>query len=143
MSLGRIIEAISHSKFWKDTCIFVVEDDPQMGFDHIDGHRTVAFVISPYTRRKVVDSTNYNQTSMVRTIELILGLPPMNQIDASATPMNSCFMEKADLTPYSAVPNLIPLDRLNPADVGDQGSPRAALGGAIGEDESGRSRQGG
>ena len=99
VSLGRIIEAISHSKFWKDTCIFVVEDDPQMGFDHIDGHRTVALVVSPYTRRKVVDSTNYNQTSMVRTIELILGLPPMNQIDASATPMNSCFMEKADLDP--------------------------------------------
>ena len=94
LSLGRIVEAISHSKFWRDTCIFVVEDDPQMGFDHIDGHRTVATVISPYTRRKVVDSTNYNQTSMVRTIELILGLPPMNQIDASATPMNSCFMER-------------------------------------------------
>jgi YVTN family beta-propeller protein len=115
VALGRIIEAISHSKFWKDTCVFVVEDDPQMGFDHIDGHRTVALVVSPYTRRKLVDSTNYNQTSMVRTIELILGLPPMNQIDASATPMNSCFMEKADATPYSAVPNIIPLDRLNPA----------------------------
>jgi hypothetical protein len=114
VALGRIIEAISRSKFWKDTCIFIVEDDPQMGFDHIDGHRTVALVVSPYTRRKVVDSTNYNQTSMVRTIELILGLPPMNQIDASATPMSSCFMEKADLTPYSAVPNRIPLDRLNP-----------------------------
>jgi hypothetical protein len=114
VSLGRIIEAVSHSKFWKDTCIFVVEDDPQMGFDHIDGHRTVALVVSPYTRRKIVDSTNYNQTSMVRTIELILGLPPMNQIDASATPMNSCFMEHPDFTPYSAVPNLIPLDSLNP-----------------------------
>jgi YVTN family beta-propeller protein len=114
VSLGRIIEAVSHSKFWSETCIFVVEDDPQMGFDHIDGHRTVALVVSPYTRRKIVDSTNYNQTSMVRTIELMLGLPPMNQIDASATPMSSCFMEKPDLTPYSAVPNLIPLDRLNP-----------------------------
>jgi YVTN family beta-propeller protein len=114
VALGRIIEAISHSKFWKDTCIFVVEDDPQMGFDHIDGHRTVALVVSPYTRRNVVDSTNYNQTSMVRTIELILGLPPMNQIDASATPMNSCFMEKADMTAYSSVPNIVPLDRLNP-----------------------------
>src|SRR5205823_12062944 len=69
---------------------------------------------SPYTRRKLVDSTNYNQTSMVRTIELILGLAPMNQIDASATPMNSCFTDRPDLTPYSALPNLIPLDRLNP-----------------------------
>jgi YVTN family beta-propeller protein len=114
LALGRIVDAVSHSKFWKDTCIFIVEDDPQMGYDHIDGHRTVALVVSPYTRRKVVDSTNYNQTSMVRTIELVLGLPPMNQIDASATPMNSCFMEKPDLVPYSAVPNIIPLDRLNP-----------------------------
>jgi YVTN family beta-propeller protein len=114
LALGRIVDVVSHSKFWKDTCIFIVEDDPQMGYDHIDGHRTVALVASPYTRRRVVDSTNYNQTSMVRTIELILGLPPMNQIDASATPMNSCFMEKPDMTPYSAVPNIIPLDRLNP-----------------------------
>src|SRR5437588_1230336 len=85
-----------------------------MGFDHIDAHRTVAMVISPYTRRKVVDSTNYNQTSIVRTIELILGLPPMNQIDASATPMTSCFTKEPDLAPYLVVPNQIPLDRLNP-----------------------------
>ena len=83
------------AKFWPETCIFVVEDDPQNGFDHIDGHRTVALVVSPYTRRRVVDSTNYNQTSMVRTIELILGLPPMNQLDASATPMASCFSRQA------------------------------------------------
>ena len=81
LALGRIVEAISHSKFWPETCIFVVQDDPQTGFDHIDGHRTVALVISPYTRRKAVDSTNYNQTSMVRTMELVLGLPPMNQFD--------------------------------------------------------------
>src|SRR4051794_5830555 len=85
-----------------------------MGFDHIDAHRTVGMVISPYTRRNVVDSTNYNQTSIVRTIELMLGLPPMNQIDASATPMASCFQDRADLTPYSVVPNNIPLDRFNP-----------------------------
>ena len=88
LALGRIVEAVSHSKFWPETCIFVVEDDPQNGFDHVDGHRTVALVISPYTRREVVDSTNYNQTSMVRTIELMLGLPPMNQFDASATAMS-------------------------------------------------------
>jgi len=74
-------------QFWRNTCIFVVEDDPQAGLDHVDGHRTVAFVISPYTKRHVVDSTNYNQTGMVRTIELILGLPPMTQFDLSATPM--------------------------------------------------------
>jgi hypothetical protein len=92
----------------------VVQDDPQAGFDHIDGHRTVAMVISPYTRRRAVDSTNYNQTSMVRTIELLLQLPPMNQLDSSATPMASCFMDEPDFTPYDAVPNEIPLDRLNP-----------------------------
>ena len=95
LALGQIVEAVSRSKFWRETCIFVVEDDPQAGFDHIDGHRTVALVISPYTRRRGVDSTNYNQTSMVRTIEQILGLPPMNQLDASATPMASCFCDEA------------------------------------------------
>src|SRR5438128_6735032 len=82
LALGQVVEAVSKSKFWKDTAIFVVQDDPQAGFDHIDGHRTVALAISPYTRRHTVDSTNYNQTSMIRTMELILGLPPMNQIDA-------------------------------------------------------------
>jgi YVTN family beta-propeller protein len=114
LALGRIVEAVSHSKFWPNTCIFVVEDDPQAGLDHVDGHRTVAFVISPYTKRHVVDSTNYNQTSMVRTIELILGLPPMNQFDLSATPMASCFTDRPNLTPYDAVPNRIALDEMNP-----------------------------
>lgn len=113
LALGRIIEAISHSKSWKETCVFVVEDDPQNGFDHIDGHRTVALVVSPYTRRHVVDSTNYNQTSIVRSIESILGLPPMNQIDSAATPMASCFTDRLDATPYSAIKNNIPLDQLN------------------------------
>jgi len=121
LALGRIIEALSQSRFWLTTCVFVVQDDPQDGFDHIDGHRTVAMVVSPYTRRRAVDSTNYNQTSMVRTIELILGLPPMNQLDASAVAMTSCFADVADPTPYKAVPNRIPLDRLNPklADIRD------------------------
>jgi DNA-binding beta-propeller fold protein YncE len=114
LALGRIIEAISHSRFWPETCIFVVQDDPQNGFDHVDGHRTVAMVVSPYTRRRSIDSTNYNQTSMVRTIELILGLPPMNQLDASAIPMSACFTDIADPTPYDPVPNRIPLDRMNP-----------------------------
>jgi hypothetical protein len=122
VALGRVAEAVSNSKFWKETCIFVVEDDPQNGFDHIDGHRTVGMVISPYTRRGgAVDSTNYNQTSMVRTLELILGLPPMNQLDASATPMASCFTDKPDFSPYKAVTNNIPLDQMNPqtADIRD------------------------
>jgi DNA-binding beta-propeller fold protein YncE len=115
LALGRIVAALSRSRFWPETCVFVVEDDPQNGFDHIDGHRTVALVVSPYSRRRGVDSTNYNQTSMVRTVEQILGLPPMNQLDASATPMASCFGDRPDLTPYEAVKNNIPLDRLNPA----------------------------
>jgi hypothetical protein len=121
LALGRIVEGLSRSKFWPRTCIFVVEDDPQAGFDHIDGHRTVGQVISPYTRRRGVDSTNYNQISMVRTIEQILGLPPMNQFDAAATPMASCFADKPDLAPYEAVKNNIPLDRMNPqvADIED------------------------
>jgi YVTN family beta-propeller protein len=113
LALGQIVEAVSKSKFWSTTCMFVVEDDPQNGFDHVDGHRTVAFAISPYTKRKAVDSTNYNQTGMVKTIELMLGLPPMNQLDLSATPMRNCFQAMPDLTPYSHVPNRIPLDEMN------------------------------
>jgi hypothetical protein len=114
LALGRIVEAVSRSRFWKDTCIFVVEDDPQNGLDHVDGHRTVGLVISPYTRRRFVDHTNYNQTSMVRTMELILGLPPMNQLDSSATPMTTCFADRPNLEPYQAVPNQIRLDEMNP-----------------------------
>jgi YVTN family beta-propeller protein len=114
LALGRIVEAVTKSKFWKETCIFVVEDDPQFGFDHVDGHRSLIQVISPYTRRRFVDHTNYNQTGMVKSIELILGLPPMNQLDLSATPLRKCFQEKADLTPYTSVKNQVPLDVMNP-----------------------------
>jgi YVTN family beta-propeller protein len=114
LALGMVVEGISRSKFWGKTCIFVVEDDPQNGFDHIDSHRTVALVISPYTRRKYVDPTNYNQTGMVKTIELILGLPPMNQLDLSATAMRACFGDEPDLTAYKVRPNKIPLDQMNP-----------------------------
>jgi hypothetical protein len=124
LALGQVVEALSHSKFWKDTCILVVEDDPQNGFDHIDGHRTVAMVISPYTKRKVVDSTCYNQTGMVKTIELMLGLPSMNQLDLSATPMRNCFQAQADLTPYASVPNKIKLNEMNPSLRGLRGDAR-------------------
>jgi len=113
-ALGEIVEAVSKSKFWPETCIFVVEDDPQSGYDHVDGHRTVALVISPHTRRRHVDHTNYNQTGMVKTIELILGLPPMTQLDLSATAMRDCFAGAADLTPYQARPAQVPLDEMNP-----------------------------
>ena len=114
LALGQIVEAISHSRFWKDTCIFAIEDDPQNGWDHVSGYRTTAYVVSPYTPRRTVVHNNYNQTSVLRTMELILGLPPMNQMDATATPMFACFSEVVDLTPYSAVPNRVPLDQLNP-----------------------------
>jgi YVTN family beta-propeller protein len=114
LALGQIVEAISESKFWKETCILVTEDDPQAGLDHVDGHRTVGMVISPYTKRGKVVSTYYSQINMVRTIENILGLPPMNQLDRSAEPMAECFTGKADVTPYKAVKNNIPLDEINP-----------------------------
>ena len=114
LAFGRIVEALSHSRFWKQTCIFAIEDDPQDGWDHVSSFRTTAYVVSPYTRRGAVVGTQYNQPGILRTIELILGLPPMNQMDAAATPLFDCFQDKPDFTPYDAVPNNIPLDRLNP-----------------------------
>ncbi len=113
LALGMVVEAISKSKFWPKACIVVTEDDPQNGFDHVDGHRTVGLVVSPYTKRKAVDSTCYNQTGMVKTIELMLGLPPMTQLDLTATPMRNCFNDKPDLTGYVAVKNRIMLDEMN------------------------------
>jgi len=115
LALGQIVEAISGSKFWNETCIFVTEDDPQAGLDHVDGHRTVGLIISPYTKRGKVISTYYSQINMVRTIENILGIPPMNQLDMTVEAMVDCFTNKPDFTPYKAVNNNIPLDQLNPA----------------------------
>jgi hypothetical protein len=115
LALGQIVKAVSHSKFWKETCIFVTEDDPQAGLDHVDGHRTVGFVISPYTKRGEVVSTYYSQINMVRTMEKILGIPPMNQLDLGAEPMLDCFTFAPDFTPYTAVMNTVPLEEINPA----------------------------
>ena len=115
LALGRVVDALSHSRFWADTCLFAIEDDPQSGWDHISGYRTTCYVASPYSRLRSTNSTRYNQLSVIRTMELILGLPPMNQLDAAATPMTDCFGVKADLTPYEAVPNRVPLDTMNPA----------------------------
>jgi len=114
LALGKVVEAVSKSRFWPDTVIFVVEDDPQDGFDHVDGHRSIMQIISAYSRRGFVDHTAYNQTGIVKSIELILGLPPMNQLDLSATPMRNCFQDKPDLTPYLCAPNQVNLDELNP-----------------------------
>jgi YVTN family beta-propeller protein len=99
-ALGMIVDRISHSRYWGTSAIFVVEDDAQNGPDHVDAHRTVALVISPWTRRNFVDSELYSTSSMVRTMELILGLPPMSQYDSTATPMFNSFSATADSSPY-------------------------------------------
>jgi YVTN family beta-propeller protein len=114
VALGRLVEALSKSVFWKETAVFVVEDDAQNGSDHVDAHRTVALAISPYTRRRAVDSTMYSTTSMLRTMELILGLPPMSQHDASATPMSNAFSDVPDPTPFTHRPSAIPFWEMNP-----------------------------
>jgi len=114
LAFGRIVEAVSHSPFWKDTCIFACEDDPQSGWDHVNGYRTTAYVISAYTRRHAVIHVNYNQTSILRTMELMLGLPPLNQMDATANPMTACFTDHPDFTPFDCVSNNVPLDEMNP-----------------------------
>ena len=114
LAFGRIVEAVAKSRFWKDTVIFAVEDDPQDGWDHVSGYRTTAYVVSPYTKRGAVVSTMYNTVSILRTIEQILGLPPMNQFDAAAEPMSDCFTDRPDFTPFKAVPANVRLDELNP-----------------------------
>jgi hypothetical protein len=114
LALGRIVEAFSRSRFWENTVIFVVEDDSQGGWDHVSAYRTVSLVISPYSRLRSVNHTYYTQPSIVRSIEQILGLPPMNVQDAIANPMIDCFEMVPDKTPFLAVPNNIPLDEMNP-----------------------------
>jgi YVTN family beta-propeller protein len=114
LALGRIVEALSKSRFWKNTVIFVTEDDSQAGWDHVSAYRTTGFVISPYSRLQQTIHTNYNQTCMVRTIEQILGIPPMNSIDATALPMFTCFSNRPVEFSYKAVPNQVPLDEMNP-----------------------------
>jgi YVTN family beta-propeller protein len=103
LALGRMVEAVTHSRFWPETAIFVIEDDAQNGPDHVDVHRTVGLVISPYTRQGLVDSTHYTTASMVRTMELILGLPIMTQYDSAATPMYRCFQSHPKLWAYDTV----------------------------------------
>ena len=116
LGLGRIVEAASRSKFWREMAIFVIEDDAQNGPDHVDAHRTCGLVISPYCKRGVVDSTPYAQVSMVRTIELILGLPPMTQYDAGATPMYNSFQPQCDPVAYAAKPAQVDLAAINTKD---------------------------
>jgi hypothetical protein len=113
VALGQIVEAVTHSSSWKDFAIFVIEDDAQDGPDSVDSHRTVGLVISPYTRRKHLDSTMYTTTSMLRTMELILGVPPLTQHDAGAMPMFESFTDTATLTPYTALPARIDVNTRN------------------------------
>lgn len=112
-AVGKLVDAVSHSKFWTNTAIFILEDDAQNGPDHVDAHRTEALVVSAYTKRGAVDSTLYSTTSMLRTIELILGLQPMTQFDAAAAPMFNSFQAQPDFTPYVALPPNVSLTATN------------------------------
>jgi len=114
LAVGRVVEAVSKSQFWPHTCIFIIEDDPQAGFDHVDGHRSVCLVVSPYTRGRGVVSQFYNQTSVLHTMELMLGLPPMNQMDAMAPVMREVFSDTCDTRPFDVLPINYPLDEVNP-----------------------------
>jgi YVTN family beta-propeller protein len=120
LALGRIVDVVSHSRYWKDTAILVTEDDAQNGPDHVDAHRTIALVISPYTQTGRVDSTHYDTASMVATIEDLLGLPPMTVTDARASRMWGAFANRANLAPYTAIqPTIVPF-----------GAPGAPINGA-------------
>ncbi len=105
LAVGKVVDEISHSKYWKNSAIFVVEDDSQAGLDHVDGHRAPIQIISPWAQHGTVDDRYYSQIMMIRTIEQILGIHPMNQKDSAATPMATAFTDKPDYTPFNAVPN--------------------------------------
>jgi hypothetical protein len=114
-ALGQLVDAVSHSRFWKDTAIFVIEDDAQDGPDHVDAHRTIGHVISPYTQTGKVDSVFYSSVSMLRTMELILGLQPLTQYDAAANPTFNSFTDHPSMSPYTAIKPAQPLDEPNPS----------------------------
>jgi YVTN family beta-propeller protein len=113
LALGRLVDHISHSPIWPQSAIFVLEDDAQDGPDHVDAHRSPAYVISPYIKHATVDHTLYSTTAVLRTMELILGLPPMSQYDAAATPLFNSFTATPDTTAYNAVPANIDINGRN------------------------------
>lgn len=113
LALGRIIDALTKSRFWDSTAVFVTEDDSQSGWDHVSPYRTTGFVLSPYSRLGKTVKTNYNQTCIIRTIEQILGIPPMNLFDATALPMFDCFTGSFNKDPYTFLKNNIPLNEMN------------------------------
>jgi YVTN family beta-propeller protein len=125
-ALGQIVDGLSHSKFWPKMAIFIVEDDAQNGVDHVDGHRTTAFLVSPYVRRKHLDSTFYSHQSMLKTIELILGLPTMSLFDLIALEMRNSFQDEADLAPFTVVQPKHDLLEINPPAKALAGLARAA-----------------
>lgn len=127
LAFGRIVEALSHSRFWPKMAVFAIEDDPQDGWDHVSGFRTTCYVASPWAKRGATVGTRYNTTSVLRTIGQILGLRPMNRFDASATPMFDCFGDVADSEPFTALPAGVPLDRMN-------GSPQSHADPILGAD---------
>jgi len=128
LALGRLVEAISKSRFWPESVVFVLEDDAQNGPDHVDAHRSVLLVASPWAKRGSVDSTLYTTSGVLRTIELVLGLPPMSQYDAAATPAFAAFAPQPDLAAYSVRPAQVPLDERNRPDApGAQASLRMNL----------------
>ncbi|MDZ7637223.1 MAG: beta-propeller fold lactonase family protein [Bryobacterales bacterium] len=116
LALGMIVERVSQSKYWKETAIFVIQDDAQDGSDHVDARRTVALVISPWVKRGAVDSTHYTTSSMLRTMELILGLNPMSQFDAAAMPMYNAFTDTPDFSPYRRLQAAWNINEMNKAD---------------------------
>jgi YVTN family beta-propeller protein len=115
-AIGPLVDAVSHSRYWPNTAIFIIEDDAQDGADHVDGRRTVGLVVSPYVKRGIVDSTLYTTSSMVRSMELLLGLPPMSQYDAAAMPMYGSFGTQPAVTPFNVIQPLIDVDAKNTKD---------------------------
>jgi hypothetical protein len=115
LAVGRVVEGLSRSKFWPQTAVFIVEDDAQSGPDHVDAHRTTAYVAGPQVKHGFVDSTAYTTCSMLRTIELILGIAPLSQFDAAAVPMRASFQAQAEVTPFRSLPSRIDLNARNVA----------------------------
>jgi YVTN family beta-propeller protein len=115
LAVGKFIEHLSKSSLWKESAVFIVEDDAQNGADHVDAHRSTGYVISPYIKRHFVDHTMYSTSGMLRTMELILGLPPMSQYDAAATPLFRCFSKQPDLGPFAALNANFDIDTRNVA----------------------------
>jgi YVTN family beta-propeller protein len=113
LAIGQFIEHLSHSSIWKESVVFILEDDAQNGPDHIDAHRSPVFVAGPYVKRNAVIHGMYSTSGVLRTMELILGLPPMSQYDAAAMPLYDCFTSKPDFTPYTTKPAQVDLEQRN------------------------------